>query len=173
MERRPNEPSTCQAIWTASTPSMKRWSSSRTPPCLRWSSILSPRLRTKPSRRRKKRSVKGNGTEVVTVRTRHGAFSLRRCRLRDTQSGQEVALWETLVSEPLRRRCLFWVNRLSFADVARLVQEQCGTALVSEDGVWRWVQEEAACLDAQQARSIAERRASSEPSYTAASDLYC
>jgi len=76
----------------------------------------------------------------------------------------------------LRRRCLFWVNRLSFADVARLMQEQCGGApILSEDSVWRWVQEEAARLDTEQQQRIAEYECrtgaeASEPQYQACTD---
>jgi hypothetical protein len=77
-----------------------------------------------------------------------------------------------MVSEPLRRSCLFWANRLSFGDVARLVEERCGAPLVSEDGVWRWVQEEACRLDAAQKQSIEQSAAFSEPEYVACPDLY-
>ena len=59
----------------------------------------------------------------MTVLTRHGRFNIARPRLRD-YSGQEIGLpclSGPRVSQPLRSSSLFWANRLSFGDVARLL----------------------------------------------------
>src|SRR5688572_16851656 len=104
-------------------------------PYPRLSSTFWHNRKKKPSRGRKKRSLKSNGRERVTVRTRHGAFVFVRRRLRDRHSGQEISFLPSLVSEPLRRSCLFWANRLSFGEVARLVTERCGVPLISEDSI--------------------------------------
>lgn len=83
-----------------------------------------------------------------------------------------LAFGDALVSEPLRRRCLFWANRLSFAEVVCLVQEGCGQPCVRENTLWRWVQVEAARLDAAQQQSIQDGAAFPEPSFLAPADLY-
>jgi len=83
---------------------------------------------------------------------------LTRPRLRDTR-GQEVRLPLSTVSAPLRNCCLFWSNRLSFGDVARLVEQLSGAKLLSEDSLWRLCQQEAARLDAAQMALIQESTA--------------
>ena len=76
------------------------------------------------------------------------------------------------VSGPLRQRCLYWANRLSFGEVAHLLEEDCGgNPLLSEDSVWRLVQEEAACLDAAQAQEIEDSAGLPEPLYRAGEQL--
>ena len=95
-------------------------------------------------------------------------------RLRDAH-GQEVHLPCPVASQALRERSLFWANRLcfgSFGDVARLLEQMTGVAVVSEDGVWRWVQEQARVLDAAQRQMIAEETDQPEPVCVAPDDLY-
>jgi len=126
---------------------------------------------TESWRRRKKQcllgnTLVGNGAETVTITTRHGRFSLRRLRLRDGH-GQEVHLPCPRLSEPLRRQALFWVNRLSFGDVARLLTEMTGAAALSEDGLWRLAQREAQALDDRQRQDVLDAAALPEPEYTA------
>jgi hypothetical protein len=101
------------------------------------------------------------------VRTRHGCFTLRRARLCDSR-GEEVHLACPLISTPLRGRALFWATRLSFGEVARLLEEMCGLPLLSEDGVWRLVQRQAHVLDAAQHQAILDGAALPEPEYVAA-----
>ena len=103
-----------------------------------------------------------NGTECVTIHTRHGQFVLRRARLRDAH-GQEVHLPCPAVSAPLRERALFWANRLSFGDVARLLEQMAGAAVRSEDRVWRLVQRQAEVIDAAQRQAILASSALLEP----------
>ena len=93
-----------------------------------------------------------------------------RPRLRD-QKGREVHLPCPTLSEALRSRALFWVNRLSYGDVARLLEQMAGLPLLSEDGVWRLVQKQAQGLDAAQMQAIEEAADLTEPKYVAA-DLY-
>ena len=104
------------------------------------------------------------------MRTRHGRFCVLRPRLRDRE-GREVHLPCPQVSGPLRRRCLYWANRLSFGEVAHLLEESCGCPLLSEDSIWRLVQEEAARLDAAQAQEIEVRTGLPEPVYQASEQL--
>ena len=108
------------------------------------------------------------------MRTRHGRFTVLRPRLRD-RAGREVCLPCRRVSGPLRQRCLFWANRLPFGDVTRLLEEGAGRPLLSEDSLWRLVQEEAAALDEAQQRAIAQAEQDAqlaEPTCAAPVDLY-
>jgi hypothetical protein len=61
--------------------------------------------------------------------------------------GEEVPLPCPKISEPLRCYARFWANRLSYDDVAGLVHDRAGGALLSADSIWRLVQEEAERLD--------------------------
>ncbi len=112
-----------------------------------------------------------NGAEPVTIETRHGRFTLMRPRLRD-HKGRELHLPCPTVSEALRSRALFWVNRLSYGDVARLLEEMSGLPVLSEDSVWRLVQREAEGLDAAQRQAIQDSAPLPEPEYVACADLY-
>lgn len=117
------------------------------------------------SRKRKKRCLKTNGTEAVTVRTRHGRFVLRRARLRDRATGEEVRRIGPTLSRPLRQQILYWVSRLSFGDVACLLEQVAGVRLLSEDSLWRLVQQEASALDAAQHQAIQQSACQLEPHY--------
>lgn len=72
-----------------------------------------------------------------------------------------------MISTPLRERALFWANRLSFSEVARLLEEISGLPVLSEDSVWRLVQQQAQVLDAQQGQAILVSTALPEPEYEA------
>jgi hypothetical protein len=91
--------------------------------------------------------------------------------MRDSH-GQEVRLPRPRLSEPIRRQALFWVNRLSFGDVALLIQELTGAAVLSEDGLWRLAQGAAQALDERQRQQIEDAMALAEPGYTAPADIY-
>ena len=72
-----------------------------------------------------------------------------------------------------------WATRFPFSEVSCLLREFCGEYLLSEDTIWRWVQAQARCLDAQQQQIIQEVADQSmtdlpEPEYIAPidSDLY-
>ena len=45
------------------------------------------------------------------------------------------------ISEPLCSYARFWANRLSYDDVAALVHDRAGAAVLSADSIWRLVQE--------------------------------
>lgn len=82
-------------------------------------------------------------------------------------------MFPTLVSRALRQLGLFWANRLSFGEVTRLIQEHCGAEIVSDDTLWRWIQDEANRLDAAQRQEIFDSCVFPEPTFTCPSDLYC
>lgn len=94
-----------------------------------------------------------------------------RPRLRD-ESGQEVHLPCPTLSQALRSRAVFWANRLSYGDVAHLLEQMSGFPVLSEDGVWRLVQRQAQVFDAAQRQAIQASAALPEPEYVACADLY-
>ena len=94
-----------------------------------------------------------------------------RPRLRD-DNGQEVPLACPKVSAPLCSYARFWANRLSYDDVAGLVQDRAGGALLSADSIWRLVHEEAERLDTAQWQAIQQTADLAEPQYVAVADLY-
>ena len=107
----------------------------------------------------------------MTIRTRHGCFTLMRPRLRD-ENGQEVDLPCPKISEPLCSYARFWANRLSYDDVAALVHDRAGCALLSADSIWRLVHDEAERLNTLQWQAIQETADLAEPQYVAVTDLY-
>ena len=94
-----------------------------------------------------------------------------RPRLRD-HNGQEVLLPHPKVSGPLCSYARFWANRLSYDDVAALVFDRAGCALLSADSIWRLVHDEAERLDTAQWQAIQETADMAEPPYRAVTDLY-
>jgi len=105
------------------------------------------------------------------VTTRHGRFAHKRVRLLD-QSGHPVEVLAQVVSQPLRRYCLDWSSKLPFSQVQRLLKEQTGESLVSEDTLWRICQSEALTLDEQQEKIIEQSRHLSQVTYQAATEIY-
>lgn len=110
------------------------------------------------------------------MRTRHGSFRFRRRRFLDKDSNPVVVFPETF-SPALSDRCLNWVNRFSYAQTASLLEEFCGIPLLSEDSLWRLVQQEACNLDTKEAIFIQEIVTTSqevlpEPQYVSPTDLY-
>jgi len=102
---------------------MKRWSSSRTLPCLSWSSIYSQKLRSDWSLRREKQSWTANGSDNVMVRTRHGVFVFKRRRFLDRNQTPQTLL-PAAMSAALRQRIGDWATRFPFSEVASLLD--CG-----------------------------------------------
>ena len=103
--------------------------------------------------------------------TRHGRFAHKRVRLLD-QSGRFVEVSAQVISQPLRRSCLHWSSKLPFSQVQRLLQEQTGERLLSEDTLWRICQSQALALDEQQEKIIEQSRHLPGVCYQAATDIY-
>lgn len=75
-------------------------------------------------------------------------------------------------STPLQQQALLWANRLSFGDVARLLEQMSGAAVLSEGGVWRLVQQAAQQLDETQQAAIGAVTDCPEPHYRTPPELY-
>lgn len=50
---------------------------------------------------------------------------------------------QALTSRRLKEFCLYFSGRLSFAEVAKLVERLAGERLVCEQTLWNWAQQEA------------------------------
>lgn len=68
----------------------------------------------------KKQSLTRNGSDRVTVRTRHGMFAFRRQRFL-TASGHSLCLLPELMSDLLQKRCVDWATRFCYSEGARLL----------------------------------------------------
>lgn len=108
------------------------------------------------------------------MRTRHGKFAFRRRRFL-TSTGETLCLLPELTSRALKTRCVDWATRFCYSETARLLAEYCGSALLSEDSLWRLVIQQADCLDAQEKEAIRVVSEQSEvalpsPSFTAVTE---
>lgn len=54
------------------------------------------------------------------------------------------------ISQPLQHQLFYWATRLPYDEVAYLLHEQSGTQVLSEQSLWRLVQERAQELARQQ-----------------------
>jgi len=86
--------------------------------------------------------------------------------------GDAITFLPERVGHKLKSFCLYWAGRLAFDEVARLAGQFSGAEAISADTIWRWVQEEAARLDAVQQQAIAASRNLPEPAFVACPDLY-
>jgi hypothetical protein len=82
-----------------------------------------------------------------------------------------------VISSALQERAVDWATRFAFSEVASLLHEFSGSALLSEDTVWRLCQRAAARHDTEQAHVIAATQQQSEeelpsPCFVAVADTY-
>lgn len=110
------------------------------------------------------------------MRTRHGAFTFERFRFLDGQKKSRV-LFPDASSSALLSRCVDWATRFTFSEAASLLHEFCGSALLSEDTLWRLCQREAQRQDEEHGQVIQTTQNQSEevlpsPVFVAVSDIY-
>jgi hypothetical protein len=110
--------------------------------------------------------VKCNGKSSVTIKTSHGKFVFSNQRFL-SQTGEKQLNWldytqqfrEGYESERLRSRCCYYANRVSYQEVARLLKDETGETLLSDQRIHAIVEEEARRLStntATQARTVLE-----------------
>lgn len=117
-----------------------------------------------------------DGSDQVTVRTRHGAFVFRRLRF-VTPDGKSLCLLRGLLSSALQARCIDWATCFPFSQVAHLLTQFCGQPLLSEDTAWHLCQKEAHRLDAELEQALCIQAGNREaglplPCFVAPADLY-
>jgi hypothetical protein len=117
-----------------------------------------------------------NGTERVRVKTIHGSFEFteRRFVLADGSSSHYLRrTGQDLVSTGLRELCLYYSNRLSFAEVAALVERVSGERLACKQTLCNWAREKAREVSAALRSEVGAARSLALPAVDgAAVDIY-
>jgi hypothetical protein len=116
-----------------------------------------------------------NGTERVRLKTLHGSFEFaeQRFLLPDGSSCRYLKrTGQSLVSSGLRELCLYFLNRLSFAEVARLIERVSGERLLCEQTLWNWAQEKAREVGGALRSEVEATRSVTLPSVDGAVDVY-
>jgi hypothetical protein len=93
-----------------------------------------------------------NGTRRVTLKTLHGAFEFRLQKYQFAD-GMDVSFLDIrqglpvqYISRGLQELSVYYSNRLSYREVAGLVERQCGKRVLSEQTIWQLVQQSALTL---------------------------
>ena len=108
--------------------------------------------------------MKCNGHSAVTIKTSHGKFEFPNQRFAD-RAGKKSFSWfeytgqfrKGYESERLRSRCCYYANRMSYHEVATLLKDETGVALISGQRIHDIVEEEARRLsvsNATQAKAV-------------------
>ena len=116
-----------------------------------------------------------NGTDRVRIKTLHGTFEFREQRflLPDGSSCRYLRRTaQGLVSLGLRELCLYYCNRLSFAEISKLVERVSGERLVCEQTLWNWAQEKAREVSAALCSEVAAVGSLPLPAIEEAVDIY-
>lgn len=124
----------------------------------------------------KKSELSRNGTRVVEFKTIHGRFEFEVQRFTTGQdylslTGQGV---KGYVSERLVEYAIYYSNRLSYEEVAGLIERQTGDRLLSDQSIWRLVVGKAAEVSESQRQQVEAITRSSPhlPAITTEIDLY-
>lgn len=121
-------------------------------------------------------SLSLNGKERVRIETIHGSFEFAEqrfflpdgsgCRyLKRTGQGPR--------SSGIEEFCLYYCNRLSFAEVSKLLQRVSGERLLCEQTLWNWVQHKAREVSTALSSEVsASSRSLPMPTFAEALDIY-
>ncbi len=82
------------------------------------------------------------------------------------RTGQALASWR------LKEFCLYFSGRLSFAEVAKLLERLAGERLVCEQTLWNWAQQEAHELSEALRAEVAAARSLPKPTIAEEVDIY-
>jgi hypothetical protein len=116
-----------------------------------------------------------NGTERIRIKTLHGSFEFKEQRFLSPDGSCWRYLKRTgqgLVSSKLREFCLYFSGRLSFAEVARLLERVTGERLACEQTLWNWAQQKAREVSASLCLEVAAAGSVALPAIEEAVDVY-
>jgi hypothetical protein len=116
-----------------------------------------------------------NGTERVRIKTLHGSFEFKEQRFLLPEGSSRSYLRTTgqgLVSSGLRELCLYYCNRLSFAELSKLLKRVSGERLACEQTLWNWTQEKARQVSATLCSEVAAASSLPLPAIEEAVDIY-
>jgi hypothetical protein len=105
----------------------------------------------------------------------HGVFAFAEQRLVLPDGSERRYLAHTgqeAVSVGLQEFCLYFCNRLSFAEVERLLLRLTGASVVCAQTLWNWVEERAWHLDTQLRAQVTAAEELPAPTFGAPVDLY-
>lgn len=112
---------------------------------------------------------------MLQVQTLHGEFhfSLRRITLPDGSPSDYMRQTnQHSVSIALRELALYYLNRLSFHEVAGLVERLCGTRLACEQTLWNWAERATTVLDTLLVAQVASVEEVPSPKIAESLNLY-
>jgi hypothetical protein len=116
-----------------------------------------------------------NGKERVRVETIHGSFEFaeQRFLLPDGSSCRYLKrTGQGLRSSGIEEFCLYYCNRLSFAEVGKLVERVAGERLLCDQTLWNWVQNKAREVSTALSSEVGASRSLPMPSFAEALDIY-
>jgi len=116
-----------------------------------------------------------NGSDRIRIKTLHGSFEFKEQRFLLPDGSCWRYLKRTgqgLVSSKLREFCLYFSGRLSFAEVAKLLERVTGERLACEQTLWNWAQEKAREVSASLCSEVAATRSMALPPIEEAVDVY-
>jgi hypothetical protein len=116
-----------------------------------------------------------NGKERVRIETIHGSFEFteQRFLLPDGSSCRYLKqTGQGLRSSGIEEFCLYYCNRLSFAEVSKLLQRVSGERLLCEQTLWNWVQSKAREVSIALSWEVSASRWLPMPTFAEALDIY-
>ncbi len=163
---------------TPSTKLRRQSSVSSTKLCPTWNKLCSRRLKNaSPPRRKKhpKRRLRRNGKRSVQIRTCHGSFDFAEQRF-VWGEGAACHFLEQTQQEPdsigLQESALYYCNRLSFGEVASLLERLTGEPLACAQTLHNWAQRKAAEVEAALLAEVKAAQALPFPAVAHSVDLY-
>lgn len=113
----------------------------------------------------------------MTLKTLHGAFEFRVQKYQlDGTSLSYLELTQPKnrsdIGRGLQEFCAYYSNRLSYREVSELVKRQCGGRVLSSQGIWQFVQQQALQLSDGIERSTAAQPSESIIEVATKIDLY-
>lgn len=120
-----------------------------------------------------------NGTGAVRLKTLHGEFEFRLQKYQ-FEDGTHVSFLDLrqplpvqYISRGLQELSVYYSNRMSYREVCRLVERQCGKRVLSEQTIWQLVQQSALAVSEQVAWEVKPHLSACHPIEVAQEiDLY-
>ncbi len=116
-----------------------------------------------------------NGKELVRIETIHGSFEFaeQRFLLPDGSGCRYLKrTGQGLRSSGIEEFCLYYCNRLSFAEVSKLLERVSGERLLCEQTLWNWVQHKAREVSTALSSEVDASRSLALPTFAEALDIY-
>jgi hypothetical protein len=105
--------------------------------------------------------VRCNGKSLVILKTIHGKFEFEMQKYEVDESFQNYfqrtgQMTEGYTSERLRETCAYYSNRMSYAEVAKLIERISGVSLLSDQKIYQIVQAKAQQVSQEMATAMTE-----------------